>query len=79
MDSAAISASSPAVQQGGVSDLQGLLGQQKSQMEATMAYQSESAKMNMEFQMHKAATDRLNSMAEAIGNTAQQTSQQLAN
>ncbi|MEE9350880.1 MAG: hypothetical protein V3U78_01365 [Thiotrichaceae bacterium] len=64
---------------GGVSDLQGLLTQQKSQMEATMAYQSESAKMNMEFQMHKAATDRLNSMAEAIGNTAQQTSQQLAN
>jgi len=64
---------------GGVSDLQGLLAQQKSQMEATMAYQSESAKMNMEFQMHKAATDRLNAMAEAIGNTAQQASQQLAN
>ena len=64
---------------GGVTDLQGLLAEQKSQMEATMAYQSESAKLNLEFQMHKAATDRLNSMSEAIGNTAQQTSQQLAN
>lgn len=62
-----------------VSDLQGLLTQQQSQMQATMAYQSQSAQMNMEFQMHKAATDRLNAMAEAIGNTAQQTSQQLAN
>lgn len=62
-----------------VSDLQGLLTQQQSQMQATMAYQSQSAQMNMEFQMHKAATDRLNAMSEAIGNTAQQTSQQLAN
>ncbi len=62
----------------GVKDLQGLLTEQKSQMQATMSYQSESAKLNMEFQMHKAATDRLNAMAEAIGNTAQQTSQQLA-
>ncbi|CAA6815672.1 MAG: Unknown protein [uncultured Thiotrichaceae bacterium] len=61
-----------------VTDLQGLLGQQQTQMESTMTYQSESAKLNLEFQMHKAATDRLNSMAEAIGNTAQQTSQQLA-
>ena len=78
MDSAAISASSPAVQQGGVSDLGGLLTQQKAQMESTMAYQSESAKMNMEFQMHKAATDRLNAMSAAIGNTASQTSSQLS-
>lgn len=78
MDSAAISASSPAVQKGGVSDLGGLLTQQKAQMESTMAYQSESAKMNMEFQMHKAATDRLNAMSAAIGSTASQTSSQLS-
>lgn len=68
-----------ASQNSSAADLQGLLSQQKDQMGATMSYQSESAKLNMEFQMHKAATDRLNSMAEAIGNTAQQTSQQLAN
>lgn len=79
MDSVANLAAPVAGASGGESDLQGLLSQQKDQMSATMSYQSESAKMNMEFQMHKAATDRLNSMAEAIGNTAQQTSQQLAN
>jgi len=56
----------------------GLLQQQQTQMQSTMDYQSQSAQMNMEFQMHKAATDRLNSMAEAIGNAASQTSQQLA-
>jgi len=56
----------------------GLLQQQQAQMQSTMDYQSQSAQMNMEFQMHKAATDRLNSMAEAIGNTASQSSQQLA-
>lgn len=79
MEVPSLSASATASASVGVSDLQGLLGQQKSQMEATMSYQSESSKLNLEFQMHKAATDRLNSMAEAIGNTAQQTSQQLAN
>ena len=57
---------------------QGLLGQQQAQMKSTMDYQSASAKMNMEFQMHKASTDRLNAMAEAIGNTASQSSRQLA-
>lgn len=59
-------------------DFNSLIAEQQAQMQATMNYQSESAKLNMEFQMHKASTDRLNSMAEAIGNTAQQTSQQLA-
>ena len=61
-----------------VTDNATLLQNQQAQMESTMNYQSQSAQMNMEFQMHKAATDRLNSMAEAIGNTASQTSQQLA-
>ncbi|HIQ07617.1 MAG TPA: hypothetical protein EYH35_04075 [Thiotrichaceae bacterium] len=60
-------------------NLQGLLQQQEVQMKSTMNYQTESAQMNMEFQMHKAATDRLNAMAEAIGNTASQASRQLAN
>ena len=60
-----------------VIDLQTLLAEQKSQMEATMSYQSESAKLNLEFQIHKAATDRLNAMAAAIGSTSQQASQQL--
>ena len=60
-----------------VTDLQSLLAEQKTQMEATMSYQSESAKLNLEFQMHKAATDRLNAMAAAISSTSQQASQQL--
>lgn len=60
-----------------VTDLQGLLAEQKGQMEATMSYQSESAKLNLEFQMHKSATDRLNAMSAAIGSTSQAASQQL--
>ena len=63
---------------GQVTDNTALLQNQQAQMQSTMDYQSQSAQMNMEFQMHKAATDRLNSMAEAIGNTASQSSQQLA-
>lgn len=59
-------------------NMQGLLQQQQAQMGSTMQYQSQSAQMNMEFQMHQAANDRLNSMAESIGNTASKTSQQLA-
>jgi hypothetical protein len=63
----------------GTDDLQGLLAGQKSQMESTMAYQSQSAQMNMEYEMHKAATDRLNSLADSIGTTAAAASRQLAN
>ncbi len=59
-------------------DVSGLLQQQQTQMESTMAYQSSSAQLNMEFQMHQAATDRLNAMAESIGSTASRTSQQLS-
>ncbi len=59
-------------------DTAGLLQQQQAQMGSTMQYQSQSAQLNMEFQMHQAATDRLNSMAESIGSTASRTSQQLS-
>ncbi len=59
-------------------DVSGLLQQQQTQMGSTMQYQSQSAQMNMEFQMHQAATDRLNSMSESIGSTASRTSQQLS-
>ncbi len=59
-------------------DVGGLLQQQQAQMGSTMQYQSQSAQMNMEFQMHQAATDRLNSMSESIGSTASRTSQQLS-
>ncbi len=59
-------------------DVGGLLQQQQAQMGSTMQYQSQSAQMNMEFQMRQAATDRLNSMSESIGSTASRTSQQLS-
>jgi len=67
-----------AVDQGSSTNLTELLGQQEAQMNATMEFQSQSAQMSLEFQMHEAATERLNAMTASIGRVSQQASQALA-
>ncbi len=66
------------VEQGSSNNLAQLLGQQEAQMNATMEFQSQSAQMSLEFQMHEAATERLNAMTQSIGRVSQQASQSLA-